>query len=174
MKLPEKIAATTVGWWHEKVSPAALFLFVLCAFVFFVFQRNLVVLFGMTFLFFVLALTRRGKVKVLPSVFMVLAVTLFSLLSPYGKVLFRVGSSFAITQGALSGGLRRGLVLAGMMFLSQLAISRDLSLPGRLGEFVSRVFVYLDELGKEKLNLRPKMIISSIDEHLLKVFKETD
>ena len=93
-------------------------------------------------LFFLLALTRRGKLRLFPTVIMILIVVFFSLLSPYGKILLRIGGDkgFAITFGALESGLRRGIRLAGMVFLSQLIISSKISLPGELGKFAILIF----------------------------------
>ena len=148
MKLPQKISAVTIPWWEKKVSPMVLFIFVISAFVIFLFQRNLAVLFAGDIIFFLLALTRKGKVKIMPSIMMIIAITFFSLLTPYGKVLYRFGNlGFAITEGALIGGLRKGLILSGMIFLSQIAISKKLNLPGKIGRFVTKVFSYL-EIGR--------------------------
>ena len=177
MKLPQKISAVTIPWWEKKVSPIVLFIFVISAFVIFLFQRNLAVLFAGDIIFFLLALTRKGKVKILPSLMMIIAITFFSLLTPYGKVLYRFGNlGFAITEGALIGGLRKGLILSGMIFLSQIAISKKLNLPGKIGRFVSKVFFYLDDLTNNKIEikLKPSQIVSEIDRIISKVYFKED
>lgn len=176
MRLPHKIATASVAWWEKHVPPLALFAFVLCVLPVFLFQRKLSVLAVMTALFFLLALSRRGKVRLFPSVMMVATITCFSLLTPYGKVLFRIGgpSGFAITEGAVTGGLRRGIILAGMVFLSQLSVTKALKLPGKTGMFLAQVFSYLEALTQTKPHFKPGQIISQLDQILCQIYESPE
>ncbi len=94
----------------------------LACFPAFAFQPLLCVRAAQTIAFFVLCLFRRGRARLLPALTVSAGITFFSLLSPFGRVLWRAGS-FTVTQGALENGLSRSLLLAGMVFLSQAALA---------------------------------------------------
>jgi hypothetical protein len=107
---------------------------------------------------------------------MIAGITFFALFSPHGQVLAR-WRRFSVTTGALEAGLTRGLTLAGMVFLSQLALSPQLHLPGKLGGFVVDMFGLLDRLTKERLTFKKdkkfvgiKRLMTSLDEHLYQVY----
>ncbi|MBQ5499633.1 MAG: hypothetical protein IIT73_07555, partial [Treponema sp.] len=126
-------------------------------------------LWGTVLFFFVLdEIIKKGRVKLLPSIIIVLSVTFFALLTPVGKVLFRIGS-WKITQTSLEMGLRRSGFLVGMVFISQCAVDKNLRLPGKAGAFVAGVFYYFDLLVSEKIKFSRKNLVKSIDERLLKI-----
>lgn len=176
MKLPSSLARVFNRFWQWLISPSLLFVTVMVSFPAFLFQKNLMVLVIEVLVFFLLALTRRGKLRLLPSILMIAGITFFALFSPHGQVLARWGR-FSVTTGALEAGLTRGLTLAGMVFLSQLALSPQLHLPGKLGGFVVDMFGLLDKLTKEGLMVKKdkkfvgiKRLITSLDEHLYQVY----
>ena len=176
MKLPSSFARVCSRFWQWLISPSLLFVTVMVSFPAFLFQKNLMVLVIEVFVFFLLALTRRGKLRLLPSILMIAGITFFALFSPHGQVLARWGR-FSVTTGALEAGLTRGLTLAGMVFLSQLALSPQLHLPGKLGGFVVDMFSLLDKLTKERLTFKKnkkfvgiKRLMSTLDEHLYLVY----
>jgi len=170
MRLPLKFANAINLYWEKKIPNSFFFLAVLFSFPPFLFQDNINILSLEVFGFFLLALLRRGKVKVLPSFFMIISITFFSLLVPYGKVLVKFWG-FSVTQGALEGGLKKSLILVGMLFLSQLAFSKKVLLPGKIGSFISLVFFYLEEFSHRKVLLNSKNIIESIDNNLMQVYE---
>lgn len=176
MKLPSSFARVFNRFWQWLISPSLLFVTVMVSFPAFLFQKNLMVLVIEVLVFFLLALTRRGKLRLLPSILMIAGITFFALFSPHGQVLARWGR-FSVTTGALEAGLTRGLTLAGMVFLSQLSLSPQLHLPGKLGGFVVDMFGLLDKLTKEGLMVKKdkkfvgiKRLITSLDEHLYLVY----
>lgn len=176
MKLPAALASICSRFWKWLISPSLLFVTVMVSFPAFLFQKKLMVLAAEAFIFFLLALTRRGKLRLLPSILMIAGITFFALFSPHGQVLARWGR-FSVTTGALEAGLIRGLTLAGMVFLSQLALSPQLHLPGKLGSFVVDMFGLLDKLTKEGLVFSKdkkfvgiKELMSILDEHLYQVY----
>ena len=176
MKLPSALASICSRFWKWLISPSLLFVTVMVSFPAFLFQKKLMVLVAEAFVFFLLALTRRGKLRLLPSILMIAGITFFALFSPHGQVLARWGR-FSVTTGALEAGLIRGLSLAGMVFLSQLALSPQLHLPGKLGSFVVDMFGLLDNLTKEGLVFSKdkkfvgiKELMSILDEHLYQVY----
>ena len=171
MKLPCSVAKKTADFWNRLISPSLLFITVMLCFPAYLFQENLQILAGEMLFFLLLALTKRGKIRILTGVFIILGVTFFSLFSPYGKVLFHI-SSFSVTEGALETGLHRGLSLTGMVFLSQLAVTPKLRLPGKVGAFMAQMFWYLEALGQEALALKKGRIFTVIDQRLYEVYWE--
>lgn len=176
MKLPPSLASVCSRFWKWLISPSLLFVTVMVSFPAFLFQKKLLILAVEAFVFFLLALSRRGKLRLLPSILMIAGITFFALFSPHGQVLARWGR-FSVTTGALEAGLIRGLSLAGMVFLSQLALSPQLHLPGKLGSFVVDIFGLLDKLtqqrlvfSKDKKFVGIKELMSTLDKHLYQVY----
>ena len=177
MKLPQPLAELCHRFWSWLISPSLLFAAVMLAFPAFLFQKNLTVLAGEAAAFFFLALTRRGKLRLLPSLLMIAGIIFFSLLSPHGQVVARLGT-LAITTGALEAGLHRGVTLAGMVFLSQLAVSPQVRLPGRLGAFVVDMFGVLEQLVGKQQEFRQALrkkdgaggVMAALDQRLYQVY----
>lgn len=177
MKLPQPLAELCHRFWSWLISPSLLFAVVMLSFPAFLFQKNLTVLAGEAAAFFFLALTRRGKLRLLPSLLMIAGITFFSLLSPHGQVVARWGT-LAITTGALEAGLRRGVTLAGMVFLSQLAVSPQVRLPGRVGAFVVDMFGVLEQLVGKQQEFRQALrkkdgaggVMAALDQRLYQVY----
>lgn len=177
MKLPRRLAVSCHRFWSWLISPSLLFAAVMLAFPAFLFQKNVMVLVGEATAFFFLALSRRGKLRLLPSLLMIAGITVFSLFSPHGQVVARLGT-LAITTGALEAGLHRGVTLAGMVFLSQLAVSPQVRLPGRLGAFVVDMFGVLDQLVGKQQEFRQAFwkkdgaggVMAALDQRLYQVY----
>ena len=120
--------------------------------------------------FCMVAIKKRGNVKLLPSVFMTLGITFFALLTPSGKVLFAVGR-FRVTYEALLLGLRKSAVIVGMVFLSQFAIDPRLALPGKAGAFLNKMFAVFDALTSRRLRFKKGHIIEALDAHLMELWQ---
>ena len=151
----------------SSIIPRVQFISAVILFPVFLLQKNVVIVWGGTVIFYILTMFKRGgKVRLLPSFFMTLGVTFFALLSPYGKVLFSFGS-FRITQDALVTGLRKSGILAGMVFLSQFAVSPRLYLPGRIGRFLGSVFAAFNELTAKRIDFKRGHVIEALDSRLL-------
>ena len=128
-------------------------------------------------LLFGLASVYLGKrVRILPGVLIVAAVTAAQLLMPLGEVLVYLGS-FPITSGALEQGLVRALNLVGLVYLSRYAVSPQLPIPGRAGVLLYRVFFYFEELTAYRVQRNRsagfrkniKQALLGIDEFLLQL-----
>jgi energy-coupling factor transporter transmembrane protein EcfT len=124
--------------------------------------------------FFILACIRCRRVRILPSVFIVLSVTFFSFLAPSGEVVLTIGS-LRLTLDALLLGLRRSGVLIGMVFLSRIIISPKsktsfLKRFGKLGNKLTEVFFWLNLLTEEKISFKRGHIIEAIDERLCEIW----
>lgn len=157
---------------HQHLIDNIWFVASLVTMICFFFIKNIYILWSLVLVFFVLSSIKKRKIsKVLPSIFITITVTFFSLLSPYGKVLFKIGS-WRITQDALISGLHRSAILVGMVFLSQCAVSRNLQLPGKAGDFLASMFRTFDMLTAKKISFKPGKIISSIDKRLCEISEE--
>lgn len=146
-----------------------------------VFQKNLVILFIQFILMIIFTFIRKKRVKILPSFFITLSLVFFSLLSPFGKVWFSIGS-FTITEGAFLLGLKKSFVLCGMVFISQITTSFEFNIKGNFGKMISEVFywfsIFSDFSKKAKSesklqineNKKSKLSLKSIDEYLCELY----
>jgi hypothetical protein len=174
MKLPEKIAAITTAFFDRNIAPEKLFAAVLACFPAFLLQRNITVLAAESAAFMLLCLLRRGKIRLLNPLLIFAFVTLCNLFPPYGKVIAHIAYrtlSLTITQGALAQGIRKAEILVGMVWLSQFALSPRLSLPGRAGVFLARMFAAFDRIAASPLPAKRApfsltRFLTAIDERL--------
>ncbi|ADN01605.1 hypothetical protein [Spirochaeta thermophila] len=93
-------------------------------------------------------------------------ITFFQLLIPRGQVLLELGP-FPVTREALLVGLKKGLTLCGLVFLSLFSVRKDLPLPGRLGTYFSRVFGYYAALMSTRDRISLRHPLESLDRILL-------
>ena len=106
----------------------------------------------------------------MPALLLVGSITLAALLVPYGKVLFDIWG-WPITEGALRMGLSRGILLLGLLYLSRISVVQGLSLPGKAGQGVSRVFFYLDRFSEHCSEVSVRDLPASLDKLLHAVSK---
>lgn len=141
----------------------------------FVFQRNLKVVIICVIVFYgILMVKNLIEKKKMPSLVLpliiLISVVICSLLQPSGKVLWTLGK-LEITQGALEGGLRRGLVVIGTVFLSKIAVSPKLVVPGKIGKIIGRILAYFQQFAEIKKAVKPKTFFSDLDSQLLQLYK---
>ncbi|MCR4823071.1 MAG: hypothetical protein K5873_09400 [Treponema sp.] len=127
------------------------------------------------FLFFIIACFKCKKVRILPSIFIIIFVTFFSLLTPSGQVLLTV-ASFRVTLDSLLLGLRRSGILVGMVFFSRIIISSGggksfLMKWGKAGQELTKVFFWLNLLTEKKILFKKGHIIQQIDERLQEIWE---
>ncbi len=156
------------GW-----APILFLILALCGIIAVSFTRNLFVVYGLLVIFAVMVFVKKKRVRLLPSVIIILSVTVLSLLTPYGKILFTFGK-WNITSGALEAGLLRSGKLCAMVFMSQSAVDKNMKLPGRFGAFMERVFGTVSQLTEEKIVLEKgkklASIVPALDKKLLEVW----
>lgn len=99
------------------------------------------------------------------------SVTLFSLLVPQGRVLWR-WEFLMITEGALTEGLRRGFSLVGMVLWSLAGISRELRLPGATGRLLAQTLAYFEALLARKGRFSRQGFWETLDAVLEEVWTE--
>lgn len=116
---------------------------------------------------------RRCRFRIIPSLVIIISITVFNLINPVGKVLFKIGS-FPVTQTALLIGLRKGLILTAMVFISKFLVSRRIRFPGTTGRLINETFHYFDRITSVRLSFKPGRIIETLDNRLLECYKEND
>jgi heptaprenyl diphosphate synthase len=120
-------------------------------------------------LFALLSKAAGKRISYLYFLILTLSISAFNLLTPWGSVLFTLGS-FPVTRGALITGITKGVTISGLVFVSLFSVSRELVLPGRFGRLLGRSFYYFERLYSEKRRVRRKSFLSDIDEILLSLF----
>ena len=124
---------------------------------------------GFVFLFLcVLAWISGKKTNIALTITVMAGIVFFNLFAPYGKVLFEIGA-LHITQGSLEAGLRKALILEGLVMLSGACIKSDLRLPGRFGCLLAESFRLLEKMREYKANIRRGRIIEGIDRMLMEL-----
>lgn len=113
-------------------------------------MKSCIILWIINFILIALCFVLKRKPRIIPVVILVLTVTIFALITPEGKVLFKI-ADFGITEGALFDGLFKSGVLVFLQYLSKLVISSKLKLPGLAGKFLTEVFAIYGCLMAEKI-----------------------
>jgi len=149
-------------------APAVRFIAGLLIVPAFLLQDNLYVQGAEALLFVLLSVLSGKRFRLLPNLLIGSGILLMNLLTPQGKVLVSIGS-FVVTRGALDRGIAKTLVLIGLIYLSRFSVTRGLSLPGKMGGLLSRVFYYFEEITGSRGSFSRKNIISRLDELLITV-----
>lgn len=126
------------------------------------FVSNVVVRLAVTLISFVLVILDRRKIRFLPIVLTIVSIIAFNLAVPFGKVLWE-GFGLTVTAGALEEGIKKALLMEGLLFISRWMLRYGLVLPGKLGSLVSDTLLLFTRLGQAKMKLNPRDIISGID-----------
>jgi len=160
------------AWLYNNVSSPFLFLSGFLFAIAIIFQRNLIFKTVEFVIILMLLILLKKSIKLFISTILFLAIVFFNALSPAGRVLYRIGR-FVITKDALELGIKKGLDIVSLFYLSKIIIRRDLILPGKIGMVLGRAFVYLNLLfeNREKLDIREP--IKSIDQIMLDVYNSS-
>jgi heptaprenyl diphosphate synthase len=98
----------------------------------------------------------------------ILGITLFNLIVPYGRVLFSI-SAFKVTVGALLGGIHRAVTFEGLIMLSRIAIRPDLKIPGFFGELTGETFRIFSVIMNQRNRITRINIMGDIDRLMLEL-----
>jgi heptaprenyl diphosphate synthase len=123
------------------------------------------------FLFWFFAWLTGKRNNPLITIAVILGISAFHLLVPYGRVLFSLGA-FKITAGALLAGIRRGVTLEGLILLSRASVREDLRLPGGFGALLGESFRLFALMTERKHILRGKGLIRGIDDLMVELSEE--
>jgi hypothetical protein len=151
------------------VAPGHRFLWGLMLLLFFLFSKGIAARSLQLLLFALLSSAAGKRISYLYFLILTASISAFHLLTPWGSVIFSLGS-FPVTRGALISGLTKGVTISGLVFVSLFSVSRDLVLPGRFGRLLGRSFYYFERLYSEKRRVRRKSFLSDVDEILLSLF----
>jgi len=102
----------------------------------------------------------------------IMFIIVFNLIIPYGRVLFSFGV-LKITSGALKAGVHRAFTLQSFVMLSNLAIRRDLKIPGALGELLCESLHMFSAIMNKKYVIPKKNVLVEIDNLMLELSNVT-
>ena len=161
---------------YKKTEPLTLkktlcLVFIAALFAILFFSKSVYVTAGVFLISVTACFIKNGKVRLLPSIVIILSVSFFSILVPYGKVILEIGK-LKITEGALLSGLNRSLKLCGCVFLSKMITGRGIKLPSKAGIFIGLVFEYFEKLSEKnsRCKLSLKKLIPALDKKLESVY----
>ena len=107
------------------------------------------------------------------TVTVIMGITAFNLIVPYGRVLYSIGT-FNITLGALLAGIQRAVTLGGLIMLSRLSIRPDLKIPGGFGALISESFRFFAIIMDSKKRITRKNLIDDIDRLMVDLSNENE
>ncbi len=131
-----------------------------------VFQDALLPLALQVLFLIILQLVIGRKIRFLPNIIMLISITVLNLFQAHGRVLADV-IGMQITQGALEIGLRRALMLIGLIYLSRFMVFRKPRFPGRIGRLLSLQFAFYEGFLSRRPSLKPQQIIEHLDKLLM-------
>ena len=111
----------------------------------FLIQNNTILMAVEAAVFILLSVIIGKRFKPLPVIIMAAGIIAANLFTPYGRILFHIGS-LNITFGALMSGIEKSSAVIGLIYISRFSVRKGLKLPGRLGELLSGVFFYFERL----------------------------
>ena len=117
---------------------------------------------------YIIAWLSGAKINAALALLVMAGIVFFNLLAPYGKVLFELGA-LRVTQGSLCAGLRKALILEGLVLLSGACVKSDLRLPGKFGQLLADAFILLEKMRIRKNSIRRGRIIEGIDRLMLEL-----
>lgn len=132
---------------------------------------KVLILWAIIFIEAIICLILKKKIRLISTLFLVTAVTFFSLLTPEGKVILALGK-FHITEGALLSGLFKGGIFVFLQLLSKILISSKIKLPGKAGNFINSVFAIYEKLTEGKFLVKDRDMVTLIDDRLTDLWQQ--
>ncbi|HPX48084.1 MAG TPA: hypothetical protein PK408_07785, partial [Treponemataceae bacterium] len=126
------------------------------------FSSNLLLLAAVVLISIILVRLDKRKIHVVPAIITVLAIIAFNLAVPFGKVIWE-GFGITITRGALEEGIKKALLMEGLLFVSRWILAYGLVLPGKFGLLVSDTLSLFTRFGQAAGGIDPRNIVKSID-----------
>jgi heptaprenyl diphosphate synthase len=167
----ERFRTVRAAGYDRLFSSRALCVAGLCTMPALLFNPDTVCRIAQFILFWFLCWLAGKKNNPLLTLFVLIGVTAFNLLVPYGRVLASWGI-FRITEGALMTGLRRAVTLEGLIMLSRIAIRRDLRFPGSFGALIGESFQLLALIRDRKQTITRKNWMTDIDRLMIELSEE--
>ncbi|MBK5201165.1 MAG: hypothetical protein JJE21_06495 [Spirochaetaceae bacterium] len=137
-------------------------------------SQSLLLRFCITVFIIILASNSGRKFRLLPNLILLVTISFAHTFSPYGLVIFSIGS-YPITLGALSIGANKAFLLISFIYASHYMMSSRPQIPGKLGAIISLQFYYFDRLTTNWHQIEKKRpLIGAIDQLLLGIEKDID
>jgi heptaprenyl diphosphate synthase len=168
MKRLDQFKAKRRRVYEDIFSVKALFFTGLMIMPVFLFSPFILLRIILFFFFWFLAWLAGKNGNPLSTILVILGITLFNLIIPYGRVLFSIGA-FKITAGALLGGIHRAVTLEGLIMLSRITIRPNLKIPGFFGELTGEAFRIFSVIMNQKNRITRKNIMGDIDRLMLEL-----
>ncbi len=156
------------SWVHREVSPKILFFAGLLTMIAVGVEKDPYTRGVLALIMIINSLIGGKKFKLLPNVIILVSLIAVHLLTPYGKVIYTIGS-FPITLGAIERGAGRGFMLITLLYASRMYLSPKLQLPGYFGRLLGETFTYFEILRESDHKIHPKTFIQDIDIRLLEL-----
>ncbi len=166
--LHSKPKTTKGSWVHREVSPKILFFAGLLTMIAVGLERDPYIRGVLALIMIINSLIGGKKFRLLPNVIILVSLIAVHLLTPYGKVIYTVGS-FPITLGAIERGAGRGFMLITLLYASRMYLSPKLQFPGYFGQLLGETFTYFEILRESDHKIHPKTFIQDIDIRLLEL-----
>ena len=163
-----------VNFFKKNFTPSHLFILQIVSLILFFSSSSIVLKSIQVFLFYILALLNSKRINIIYFIVTFFSIVFFNLMSYSGRVIYSIDIfnivQFDITLGALKIGIKKGLNIIGMIFLSLFCIQADLNFSIPFSKYISRSFTYykkiVDFKTKNKIkkdNLGKKNIILTIN-----------
>ncbi len=156
------------SWVHREISPKILFFAGLLTMIAVGVERDTYTRGILALIMIINSLIGGKKFRLLPNVIILGSLIAVHLLTPYGKVIYTIGS-FPITLGAIERGAGRGFMLITLLYASRIYLSPKLQLPGHFGRLLGETFSYFEILRESEHKIHPKTFIQDIDIRLLEL-----
>ena len=116
----------------------------------------------------ILCTADKQKINFINIIIMFLVIILFNLFPPMGKIIFNIGN-INITNEALLRGIEKAVILEGMIYISKWMLKTKVNFKSSVGKSVQESFKIFHKLLSVKAEIKPKMIIPTIDSVLLSI-----
>ncbi len=137
-----------------------------------VLQQNLFIKCLQCVSFIVLAFAFRQKMHGIGILLLFVSTVSLNLLVWEGRILITV-LSFPVTEDALWRGLKRGLTLVTLFFMSKACLNVQVPVPGAVGRWLARVLHYVFFLTGEIGKVRFKYLLDDLDRIMIKAEQAT-
>jgi heptaprenyl diphosphate synthase len=165
---PEKHRLKRQERWNKTFNAKLLFIMGFLLAMALVFSPTLIICAAIFLLIFILAWLSGKKNNLILTLIVAAGIVFFNLLVPYGKILAEIGP-LRITQGSLVNGIKKALILQGLLLLSGACIKNDFQLPGKIGLLLTDSFKLLEKMRERKNSIRSGSIIERIDRLMLEL-----
>jgi len=155
----------------KNIEPSVCFITGIVILLPFLFTDDLTIRSVFVVIVIILNISTGRKIRILPNILLLLGVIIANIYPPVGKVYFEIGN-FYITEGAITSGIKKSLLLIGTVYISRFAVRKELVFPGKTGFLFYKIFFYFEKLTELRLKFR-KDILEQIDSKLIEIEEST-